>query len=205
MEEKKHYNKITPRFSPNSTNGGNAYFWKTKRIYKSCGLAQLISICTLDVLRQDLAGRNKGTCHTNSDNLSSFPGLGNSREELWVFHGHVFFDSRNSRSVLFCGRDFNEPCSILYSNSFHSKLGDLMSDSYMWEKMPEDWAWNGNNANMQNPDMRGARGVQNIHHIRNIERSQFYTEIMQWKGRVVVLIDKSTLTYIHFLWLWFDY
>lgn len=137
--------------------GGTHIFWKTKRIYKSCGLVQLISICTVDVLRQDRTGRNKGTCHTNSDNLSSFPGLGNSREELWVFHGYVLFDLRNTRSVLFSRPDFNEPCSILFSNSFHSKL-DPLTDSCMWEKMPEDWVWsieiskNEKNANVQYAD-----------------------------------------------------
>lgn len=30
-KKKTHYNKITPRFPPNSTNGGNAYFWETKK------------------------------------------------------------------------------------------------------------------------------------------------------------------------------
>lgn len=111
--KKTYYNKIAPRFSPDSTNGGNAYFWKTKRIYQSCGLEQLISILTADVLRQDLTGKNKGTCNTNSDNLSSFPGLQNSKEELWVFHGHIFFDLGKIRSVLFCGPDFGKPSSTL--------------------------------------------------------------------------------------------
>lgn len=139
-KKKTYYNKIFPRFSPNSTNGGNAYFWKTKRIYKSCGLVQLISICTVDVLEQDLTGRNKGTCHTNSENLSSFPGLENSRGELWVIHGHVVFNLRKTRSIVFCGPDFNEPCSILYSNSFHSKW-NIISNFCMWEKIPKDWVW----------------------------------------------------------------
>ena len=29
--KKAYYNKITPRFPSNSTNGGKAYFWKNKK------------------------------------------------------------------------------------------------------------------------------------------------------------------------------
>ena len=118
---------------------GRHTFGKQKKIYKSCGLAQLISICTADVLRQDLTGRNKGTCHTNSDNLSSFPWLGNSREELRVFRGLVLSALRNTRSVLLffffflfsffsVGLISVNPYSILCSGDFHSE-SNVMSDS----------------------------------------------------------------------------